>query len=144
THLPFREVFFVFMRKESLSQTINPYGIVINSIPGQVRNAVEYPIIAINGMNLAPADAIVRQVENDYANDYDAEEFAGNPIMQFMAESDRQLLEKWTGGEKMLRGKRILVIGPGTGRDLLPLAAAVGEKGKVYGVDIAEEYYRVV
>lgn len=97
-------------------------------------------IVDLSGYALPESDSIVRQVESDFAPVYDLVQFI-SPGMKFMAETDTILLQEWLGN---IQGKRILDIGAGTGRITLPMAEAVGEKGKVYAVDIARPYLEVL
>lgn len=108
----------------------------ITRLATEVHSISDYPISILETERLSKPDEIVRQVESDFSAVYDEVQFV-SPGMRSMAEADSVLLEEWIGDVK---GKRVLDIGPGTGRITLPLADAVGNTGKVYAVETAKPY----
>ena len=130
------------MKKEFDSQSLRIFdnkfdrmGIVIkpNDIP---KDPSDYPIEILESGNLNPEDEIVRIVESNFAPAYDEVQFT-TPGMRNMAERDTALLEAWLGDPT---GKRVLDIGPGTGRITLPLSETVGTSGRVYAIETALPY----
>lgn len=115
--------------------TFGRSGEVLNPSPAP-RKIEEYKIINLDGRELPESDQTVREVESKFAPNYDSVSLV-SPGMRFMAETDTKLLASWLGD---IEGKRILDIGPGTGRVTLPMVEAVGRAGKVYAVDIAYPY----
>lgn len=97
------------------------------------------PAEQLDQKSLTAQDQVVRDVENDYASSYDALSLV-SPGMKFMAKADTSLLEFWLQNPG---NRRILDIGPGTGRATLPIADAVG-KGKVYAIDTAQRYLEII
>lgn len=101
----------------------------------------DFPIIDLGSeTKISTPDIVVRDVENDFAESYDTVQFT-TPGMVYVAEIDTRLFEEWVGNPT---NKRVLEIGPGTGRTTLPLATAVGESGRVYALDTAAKYLEVM
>lgn len=100
-----------------------------------------YPVFDLEqGVQLPEADQIVRDQENIFAPKSDEVQHA-TPSMQYVNETDMKLLSQWIGDPS---GKLILEAGPGTGRTTIPLAKAVGPTGKVFCIETASEYYKVM
>lgn len=57
--------------------------------------------------------------------------------------SERKFIEIGLKKLAVREGEKVLEIGFGTGHALVSLAQAVGEKGKVYGIDISDEMLRL-
>ena len=79
---------------------------------------------------------------NDYSPQYVSKRYnilaPIYPVFEWIFALPRGIRQKTVDALKLRKGEVALEIGCGTGRNLLFLTKAVGEKGKVYGIDVSE------